>query len=204
MPHSDTHASTARFFRTYVVFVEGCSRDALFLWLEAMHSMWDRLKTRHDVDLLEFDEFKALKCLRNYFHHHAELKHKLKVLRCEGVNLISDLMVLCLIPLEQVQAALAAESDKHREQVRTAMTSVFRQYGHVININPAVFNLSARTSLILDEKGLEPVDCPAYEQLRSSMDFETQNGHSHFVTGDISCRVGDVELLLERLMTVED
>lgn len=204
MVHDGPHASTSRFFRAYVAFEESHSRDALFQWLEAMHSMWDRLKSHHDVDLLDFDEFKALKCLRNYFHHHAELKHILKVIHCSDVALISDLLVVCLVPLEQVQAALMEENAKYRQQVQSAMISTFRQYGEVFNINPSVFNLVSRVSLRLAENDMEPVACSAYEHLRSSMDFETQNGYSHFVTGDLRCHAGDVELVLEQLMTVED
>jgi len=204
MTDENIQGSTTRFFRTYVAFVNDASRDALFAWLEAMHSLRDRLKVSGNIDLLEFNEFRSLKCLRNYFHHHAELKHKLKVLRCDGVSLISDLMVLCLIPLEQVQAALTEESDKYREQVRTAMMSVFKQYSQVININPSIFNLVARTSLVLEKNDLVPIGCPAYDQLRNSMDFERQNGHLHFVTGDITCHAGDIQIVLERLMTVEE
>lgn len=203
MSLKETHASTARFFRAYEAFLADQERDTFFHWLEAMHSLSDRLKTGHGVDLLGFEEFLALKCLRNYFHHHAEVKHKIKFLQCDGATLISDLVVLCLLPLAQVQAALAEES-RFREQVQTAMATAFRQYGQVVNVNPAVFNLVARTALLLGEHDLEPDDCPPYRQLKDSIDFERQNGHSHFVDGEIQCHAGSVELVLEQLMTMDE
>lgn len=203
MTQCDSDASTARFFRIYGAFLANETRDSFFAWLEAMHSLSDRLKRDHDVDLLGFDEFLALKCLRNYFHHHAEVRHQLKVLNCNAAALTSDLIVLCLVPLERVQAALSEAQAKYREQVRTAMASVFQQYGQVINVNPAVSNLVARTALLLEERDLEPEACPEHQQLKQSIEFERQNGHSHLVTGRIQCHAGDVDRVLEQLMTME-
>src|SRR5690554_1128249 len=117
MTSLNVHDAASRFFRSYVAFQNEFNRDALFNWLESMHSLQDRIRSS-GVNLLEFDEFRALKCLRNYFHHHKEVRHKLKVLRIDGVPLISDLMVVCLVPLQHMQSALAKVGEKYREQVR--------------------------------------------------------------------------------------
>jgi hypothetical protein len=67
-------------FRHYHAHCVSPDRDTLFSLLEAGHSLNDRLRTGADLDFFGVPEFTSLKCLRNYFHHHQELRHVVRVI----------------------------------------------------------------------------------------------------------------------------
>ncbi|WP_237050916.1 hypothetical protein [Microvirga ossetica] len=129
-----------RFFRLYRLHCVDPNRDTLFSVLEAAHSLNDRLKIAHNVDFFDLQEFSALKCLRNFFHHNEELRHVVRVVPAGSYPVITDLMILCLVPSDIVESAVNETRGRHKEEARQACGAVFHWYGPVVNINPALFN----------------------------------------------------------------
>lgn len=72
-----------------------------------------------------------------------------------------------------------------------------------MNINPALLNLVAALTLHVMESGLKPNE-PTYEQMADQIAWETANGHSHFVTGDILCHAGNVDALLAEILSTNE
>lgn len=73
------HASegAGRQFRAYEQQCDGPSHDTLFSVLAAMHSLNDRLAKTVGRDFHDFQEFVALKALRNLTHHAEEVRTNL-------------------------------------------------------------------------------------------------------------------------------
>ncbi|WP_221886558.1 hypothetical protein, partial [Vibrio cholerae] len=75
--------------------------------------------------------------------------------------------------------------------------SVLGWYGAVVNINPCIFNFMVKAFEYLESKGIE-LSGSEYLDFAASYEFETENGHSHFVTGVIGCHAGSVEEVLKK------
>jgi hypothetical protein len=127
-----------RFFRLYRLHCVAPDRDTLFSFLEATHSLNDRLKIAHGVDFFDLQQFAALKCLRNFFHHHQELRHVVRIVPAGSYPIVTDLMILCLVPSDIVASAVNETRGRHKEEARQACDAVFHWYGTVVNINPAL------------------------------------------------------------------
>jgi hypothetical protein len=115
-------AASERFFRLYQGHCRSPSRDTLFALLEAGHSLNDRLRISLGVDFFSIPEFTALKCLRNYFHHRQELRHIIRIIPVGDYPILTDLMILCLVPRDSVIAAIDETTPirtRHGKLVRT-------------------------------------------------------------------------------------
>lgn len=192
-------ASGERYFRLYRKHAVAPDMDTLFNFLNAMHSLNDRLRKATGRSFLDIEEFVALKALRNLFHHHEELLYEVKTFQAQDLPPIStDLLFLCLTPAALVQVALAQVQPKHREYAAVAMSRTFRRYGEIVNINPCLFNLSVRIYERLKETSIE-LDDEAYVEFDASYRMEEEAGHSHIVTGHIHCHASSVDEILERV-----
>lgn len=103
MTLSDTEyaaaTAAARLFRSYVRHCALADDDALFDFLNALHSFGDKFGALGRPNLNPSQNFQALRALRNLYHHEAELLHSSRTIRVENVPAIaSDLVTLCLIP----------------------------------------------------------------------------------------------------------
>ena len=189
-----------RFFRLYHAHCVRPDSDTLFSLLESAHSLNDRLQAANGLDFFASTEFTALKCLRNFFHHHQELRHVVRVVPAERYVLVTDLMILCLVPREIVQDAISETRGKRQDEVRQACEDVFHWYGSVVNINPALFNFVVSAYECLTEAGIA-LTGEAFQEFENSYRFEEDNGHSHRVDGRLSTHVGSVDQLLAELGT---
>lgn len=190
-------SAAERFFRAYDVHCVSPDRDSLFNLLNASHSLNDRLRKDCNADFFSLREFIAIKVLRNLFHHQEELLSQVKLVAAASLPTIStDLMFLCLVRKSLVENAIAGVAARRRANEEPLVRAVLKWYGDVVNINPCIFNFAVHVHEKVKELRLE-LDCPAYTKLQESYEFEEQNGYTHFVSGDIMCHAGSVEVVLK-------
>lgn len=198
MPNTDfanTASASERFFRLYERHCIEPDEDTLFSFLEAVHSLNDRLKVSANRDFFDVGQFAALKCLRNYFHHHQELRHLVTLVPIGDYPITTDLLDLCLIPRASVEAAIAETMDRHKESTRLACEDFFHWYGPVVNVNPCIFNFVVLAYERLRDAGI-PLDGAYVERFRASYEEEEREGIHHLVDGRISTSAGSVDELL--------
>lgn len=189
-----------RFFRLYRSHCVTPDRDTLFSFLEAAHSLNDRLKIGHGVDFFDLQEFSALKCLRNFFHHHQEMRHVVRIIPVGDYPIITDLMVLCLVPADIVESAINETRGRHKEEARQACGAKFHWYGSVVNINPALFNFVVSAYERMKAAGLS-LTGEALQEFETSYLYEESHGHSHYVDGRLATRAGDIDKMLADIMS---
>lgn len=188
-----------RYFRCYERHCVSPDADTLFQLLGALHSLNDRLRKETEVNLFALAEFTALKALRNFFHHQGELQNEIRVVKVADIAAIStDLLFLCLVPGDLVEHAISAPSGKLKAQEQELARRALKWHGGVVNINPAIFNLTVRIFELVIALDL-PVTADAFEMLKESYEFESDQGLSHFVTGDIICHARSVQTVLSTL-----
>lgn len=199
---ADISAASERLFRFYLSHCKAPDRDTLFSVLEAAHSLNDRLKKGADLNFFDFSEFVALKCLRNYFHHHHELRHVVRFIPLGNYPIATDLMTLCLLPYHVVEAAIEKTTGSYRNITRQACLNVFHQYDRVVNINPCLLNFVVLAYERL-KSGAIPLTGDAVGQFETSYHYEEQNGLSHFVDGKLVTATGNVSELLADIVATE-
>lgn len=191
-----------RFFRLYCSHCVSPDADTLFSFLEAAHSLNDRLQISHGIDFFDFAEFSALKCLRNFFHHHHELRHVVRIVPATSYPIVTDLMVLCLVPNEIVESAINETMGRHKEETRLACGAVFHWYGTIVNINPALFNFVVSAYERMTEAGIS-LTGEAFQEFESSYVYEEDHGHLHRVDGRLATRAGNIDELLADIMSAK-
>lgn len=187
-----------RYFRCYEAHCLKPNEDTLFNLLNALHSLNDKMQKSCGIDFFAVHEFVALQTLRNLFHHKGELISEIRMATAQDFHLITDLGVLCLVPRNIVEEAIAEIPKKRKAKDEPIVRAVFKWYMNVVNINPCIFNFSVHVFEKCQELGLE-LTSGGYKMLKNSYEFEVQNGHSHFVTGDISCQVSDVDSMISKI-----
>jgi hypothetical protein len=200
---ANVSAASERFFRLYHAHCIAPDRDTLFSLLGAGHSLNDRLKAAAGIDFLDFQEFVALKCLRNYFHHQQELRHVVRLIPIGDYPVITDLVVLCLLPKQIVDAAIEESSDRYRKETQQACENVFHWYDPVVNINPCLFNFVVLVYERLCVARI-PLVGDAVEQFEASYRYEEAIGSSHFVDGILSTYAGNLNELLSDILATEE
>lgn len=193
------HAAN-RYFRCYEAHCIKPDVDTLFNLLNALHSLNDKLQKSCNVDFFAVKEFVALQALRNLFHHKGELLNEIRMIDRQDFNLITDLNFLCLVPRNLVEEAITEIPKKRKAEDEPIIKSVLKWYKSVVNINPCIFNFSVHVFEKCKELEFD-LTSTGYEMLKQSYEFELQNGYSHFVTGEISCHVGDIDTVLSKAFT---
>jgi len=188
--------AASRLFRAYSRFCKDPDPDALFNTLSAMHSLNDRLKRATHDDFHKFEQFLALKVLRNLTHHVEEVRANVRLLPMPG---FSDLAVLCIVRRDQVERAIVGVNEKWQGTTRAACERMLHWYGPAVNINPCLFNFMVRAYEMLEKENLTPGD-DSIEAFRESYQFEEVNGHSHFVDGRIHARATDIASILSAVV----
>lgn len=195
---AEAHAVEAanRLFRAYERHCRKPDPDTLFDTLNAMHSLNDRLKKATGDDFHKFEEFIALKALRNLTHHAEEVLANVRVVPAPG---ISDLSILCVVRRDQVERAISNSDKKWRESTKAACENVLHWYGPAVNINPCLFNFMVRAFEMLEEVGVTPAD-EAFETFEASYLLEAENGYSHFIDGHIVAGAEKIESVLSAIV----
>lgn len=192
-------SAAERFFRLYRSHCVSPDVDSLFSFLEAAHSLNDRLQVANKLDFFDVPEFSALKCLRNFFHHQ-EMRHVVRFVPAGSYPIVTDLMTLCLVASDVVESAVTEARGRHVEATRKACDAVFHWYGTVVNINPALFNFVVSAYERMAEAGISLAG-EAFQEFESSYLYEEDHGHSHRVDGRLATRAGNIDEVLSDIMS---
>jgi hypothetical protein len=199
MTHLNILAAVDRLFRAYDGYLEDKSKDTLFLLLNALHSLDDRLRPQYGRLFFDIPEYVALKALRNHQHHAGEVKFVLTGTAIADLAMPTDLVFACLMSAADRDAAINGSGTRYRDAVRDAFTSSTRDYGEVVDINPCIFNCVVRVYEVLCKHDLTS-DSKEFAEMPQSYEFEQQEGYSHFVTGQIVCLPGRADLARQWLV----
>jgi len=183
-----------RLFRQYYRHCTSPNEDTLLNYLESLHSLNDKLAKANVGNLYSYFRFDALKALRNFFHHEAELIHEVKFAFAAGLSLITDLQQLCLVDRRLIDLAFAKIKPDKRRQAATA----FGYYGAVVNIEPAIFNMTVEVFEHLAPLELK-LHSDEYREFEASYEYEAENGLPHLVSGLISSHASDVDRVLQKV-----
>jgi hypothetical protein len=194
---TNVSGAAERLFRTYHAHCTNADGDTLFAFLNALHSLHDRLRPA-GVTLFDIPEFSALKALRNLFHHQDELIHLVRIVPIGDMPFTTDLLTMCVVPRELIERAIEGVEKRFREQAREAAGRTFHWYGPAVNINPAIFNCMVKVYERLIAEG-GPIGGEAFDEFQKSYLCEEANGFSHLVDGRISVHAGNVDELLGRI-----
>ncbi len=190
--------ASERVFRLYHSHCISPDLDTLFNLLNAIHSLNDKLTKAKLFNFFDMDEFIALKALRNVFHHQEELLNELRLIPVQKLPPITtDLLYLCLVPSELVDKSIETIPKKYRVSEEPIIRSTLGWYGEVVNINPCVFNFMVKLYEAISNTEIE-LTGDEYLDFDNFYKFEADNGHSHFITGVISCHAGSVNVVLEK------
>jgi hypothetical protein len=185
-----------RFFRLYNKFCTEQDADSLFNLLNAIHSLNDRLNKSTGDNFFQNNEFISIKALRNLFHHQDELLNELKILPANRFpEIYSDLIFLCLVPSRLVEKSIESIDKKYKKAQTRIIHSTFHWYGEVVNIYPCLFNFSVKVFEKANSLEID-LDIIEYLEFKESYDFESENGHPHYVDGKISCHANQVDDVL--------
>lgn len=184
--------SVDRFYRSYSKYLECYDEDTLFILLNSLHSLNDRLKSDHSLDLLKIEEFIVLKAIRNYIHHQDEMKNKLSSFPASKIKLIqTDLMFMCLIMKSDLDSAIEGISKKFRESQKEIIERLVHYYGSIVNIGHVIFNMAAKLMVFLDKNGIKG-ESEDFMRNHECMTFDINNGHSITVSGRLYSHINNV------------
>ena len=192
--------SVDRFYRSYSKYLESYDEDTLFILLNSLHSLNDRLKADRSIDLFEMDEFVVLKAIRNHIHHQDEMRNKLTTFPATKIQQIqTDLAFMCLIMKSDLDEAIEGIHKKFRKDHEEIIDSTVHYYGSVVNLGHVIFNMAAKLLVFLDENGIKG-SSEDFLRNHECMRFDIGNGHSITVSGRIYSHVNNVGTIENALL----
>ena len=194
--------SVDRFYRSYSKYLENYDSDSLFILLNSLHSLGDKLKTDKDLDLLEVDEFVVLKTIRNHLHHQSEMHNILTTIPVDKINNIqTDLLFMCLIYKTDIDESIKPVFKKYKTRTKNIIYKTVHFYGNVVNISHVIFNMAAKLMVILDENNIEGKSKEYLDNYECMM-FDINNGHSITVSGKIYSSVNNIGKIEDILFNI--
>ena len=191
-----------RFYRSYSKYLESYDSDSLFILLNSLHSLGDKLKTDSGVDLLKLDEFVTLKTIRNHLHHQTEMHNIFTTVPANKISDIqTDLPFMCLLYTSDINDAIEEISKKYKNRTKEIINNTVHFYGNVVNISHVIFNMAAKLMVILDKNNIVGKS-KEYLENHECMMFDINNGHSITVSGKIYSHIGNVGKIDDILLNV--
>lgn len=200
---NDCLAEIKRFFRCYFDFCENPKPDAIIGVITSSHSLNDKLRKAGYPNFFKWEEFLAIKAIRNYAIHHGELYNDTKSLPLISTFPIeAELRTLCLLSLNIVKKICDNPKEKEAASV-IGVTCIF--YKKYVDIYPCIFNFGVKLFLYTEDNQLG-VDTQEYLWFRNSIEYERKNGFNHLVKGGIKLINGsDIDAFLdEKLLTLDE
>lgn len=194
-----TQSAAERFFRAYRIHCITPDLDSLFNLLNASHSLNDKMRKEYSSDFFSLKEFVAIKALRNLFHHQEELIHEIRIVATQNlVPITTDLLFLCLAPRLLVDKAIDGIEKRRKTEDEPLVRNALKWYGNVVNINPCIFNFAVHVFERVTQLSI-PLVSEGYYLMKQSYELEELHGYSHFVTGDIECHAGSINVVLQTI-----
>jgi hypothetical protein len=199
---NDCLAEIRRFFKHYSRFCESPDPDVVREVLASAYSVNDKLRKAGYPNFFKSEEFIAIKLIRNYAIHQAEIYNETRALPLTSlVPIEAELGILCLIPMHIVNNVLEEASPESVDAIKS--TCIF--YRDYVDIYPSIFNFGVTLFLHTEKHSLE-VQSTEYEKIATSIKFERENNYPHHVIGGIKIPPGhDVnEFIKHGLHAMED
>ncbi|MFY8282558.1 hypothetical protein AAEU31_03335 [Pseudoalteromonas sp. SSMSWG5] len=199
---ADCLAEMKRFFKYYDTYCQSPDPDSVREVLASVYSVNDKLRKAGYPNFFNSDEFLAIKAIRNYAIHQAEIYNEAKALPIvSDVPIEADLIILCLIPIGVIDAIC----ENTNSEGKTAIKNTCIYYKRYVDIYPCIFNFGVQLFLYSENNSLE-VDSKVYREFKNSIEYERANNYSHHVVGGFRLPYGgDVDEFIERsLHSVEE
>lgn len=199
---ADCLAEIKRFFKYYSVYCQSPDPDAVREVLASIYSINDKVRKAGYPNFFDSDEFLAIKAIRNYAIHQAEIYNKARALpMLSEVPVQADLNILCLIPRDVIEAVCESTNLEGRAAIKK--TCVY--YKNYVDIYPCIFNFGVQLFLYTEDNHLG-VSTSEYREFKNSIEFERRNNYPHHVKGGFSLpHGGDVDEFIEsNLHSIEE
>lgn len=178
---NDCIAEIRRFLRNYYIYCQSPEPDAIREVLSSGYSVNDKLRKAGYPNFFENKYFIALKAIRNYAIHQAEIYNEAKALPIVSNKPIkADLSILCLIPSDTFNKILDSTDSKSKD----ALLETCVTYSKYSDIYPCIFNFGVSLFLYTEQHDLV-LDSNEYRDFKNSIEHERANGYPHYVVGGV-------------------
>lgn len=198
----DCLAELKRFFKCYFAYCQSPDPDSVREVLASIYSVNDKLRKAGYPNFFDSDEFLAIKAIRNYAIHQAEIYNDARALPIiSNVPIDAELSILCLIPIDIMNSVCKEISVKDK----TAIINTCIYYKSYVDIYPCIFNFGVQLFLYSEVHSLE-VDSKEYLEFKNSIEYERAHDYPHNVVGGFSLpKGGDVDDFIESsLYSIEE
>ncbi|MCD9494377.1 hypothetical protein [Photobacterium carnosum] len=198
----DCIAESKRFFKYYDRFCKSPNSDDLREVLASVYSANDKLRKAGMGDFFENEEFLAIKAIRNFFIHQAELLNETKSLPViSDVPISGEIHIVCLVPIERFKLIKEASNKAANESFDK--TIVF--YRDFVDIYPCIFNFGVKFYFFIKDLDFN-LDTEEVLKLENSLELERKNNYSHYIKGGISLPQGGCvdEFLSKNLISMNE
>ncbi|MGN7442638.1 hypothetical protein [Pseudomonas lactis] len=191
---NDCLAEIKRFFKYYMAYCQSPDPDSVREVLASTYSINDKLKKAGYPAFFDSDEFLAIKAIRNYAIHQAEIYNNARALPLvSSVPVEADLGILCLIPRNVMEAICETTSHGGRHAIEKSCV----YYKSYVDIYPCIFNFGVQLFLHAEKNSLA-VSVGEYLEFQKSIEFERENNYPHHVKGGFRLpHGGDVDEFIE-------
>lgn len=197
----DCLAEIKRFFKYYSVYCKSADPDSVREVLASGYSVNDKVRKAGYPHFFDSNEFLAIKVIRNYAIHQAEIYNEAKALPLiSTVPIQTDLNILCLLPKKVIDSIF----DNTNEKGKSAIKSACIFYKKYVDIYPCIFNFGVQLFLYTENNDLE-VESNDYQKFKKVIEYERRHKYPHYVKGGFSLpHGGDVDEFLEsNLQTID-
>jgi hypothetical protein len=198
----DCLAEIKRFFRYYTSYCQSPDPDAVREVLASTYSINDKLRKAGYPDFFDSNEFLAIKAIRNYAIHQAEIYNNARALPLLSEPPIeADLSILCLIPRNVINSI----DENTNSEGRAAIKNSCIFYKNYVDIYPCIFNFGVQLFLYTESNDLE-VSTREYLDFKNSIEFEREHNFPHHVKGGFRLpHGGDINEFIENsLHSIEE
>lgn len=199
---ADCLAEIKRFFKYYATYCKSPDPDSVREVLASIYSVNDKVRKAGYPIFFNSDEFLAIKAIRNYAIHQAEIYNQVKALPIvSDVPIEASLNILCLIPIGVIDSIC----ENTNSEGKTALKNTCIYYKRYVDIYPCIFNFGVQLFFYSENNSFE-VNSKEYSEFKNSIEYERANNYSHHVVGGFKLpHGGDVNEFIEHsLHSVEE
>ena len=175
----DCLAEIKRFFKHYLFFCQSPDPDSVREVFASAYSVNDKVRKAGYPNFFDSDEFLAIKTIRNYAIHQAEIYNRAQALPLiSTIPFEAELSVLCLIPISIAAKILESTTPESADAIKR--TCIF--YRNYVDIYPCIFNFGVQLFLYTETNSFG-IDSKEYLEFASSIKYERKNSYRHHAVG---------------------